>query len=75
MSDTTTQAPTAAEVAEIIVELEKYRDRLVNETMEAGKKAKLSKTAVMAQLEGDLVEVDQRLAQARALQAQLGAAS
>jgi hypothetical protein len=72
MSDATTQAPTAAEVAEIIVELETYRDRLVNERMEAGKKAKLSKTTVMAQLEGDLVEIDQRLAQARALQAQLG---
>jgi hypothetical protein len=71
MSDATTQAPTAAEVAEIVLELEKYRDRLVNEMTEAGKKAKLSKSAVMANLEPELAEIDQRLAQARQLQSQL----
>ena len=34
---------TSEDLAELIVEFEKYRDRLVNDTTEAAKKAKLSK--------------------------------
>jgi hypothetical protein len=60
----TTQA-TAQELAEVIAEFEQYRERLVNETMEAGKKAKLTKSAVMAQLEPELNKIDGILAELR----------
>ncbi len=42
----------------MIAEFEQYRERLLNDTMEAGKKAKLSKSAVMAQLEPELAKID-----------------
>jgi hypothetical protein len=38
MSDSTTTAPTAAEIVEIIGELEQYRDRLIADTTEVAKK-------------------------------------
>jgi hypothetical protein len=52
---------TAEDLAEVISEMEKYRDRLVNETMEAAKKAKLSKKATMAKLEPQLADIDAKL--------------
>ena len=56
---------TAADLAELIVEFEKYRDRLVNETVEAAKKAKLSKKATMAKLEPQLADIDAKLQRLR----------
>lgn len=56
---------TAADLAELIVEFEKYRDRLVNDTVEAAKKAKLSKKATMAKLEPQLVVIDAKLQRLR----------
>ena len=64
---------TAEELAELIVEFEKYRDRLVNDTLEAAKKAKLSKKATMAKLEPQLAEIDTKLARIREQQANLTA--
>ena len=64
---------TAEELAELIVEFEKYRDRLVNDTLEAAKKAKLSKKATMAKLEPQLAEIDSKLARIREQQANLTA--
>ncbi len=52
---------TAETLTEVIVEMKKYRDRLVNETMEAAKKAKLSKKATMAKLEPQLTNIDSKL--------------
>lgn len=52
------QANTPEEIAELIVEFEQYRDRLVNETINAAKKAKLPKSAVMSQLEPELAQID-----------------
>ncbi|BAZ43326.1 hypothetical protein NIES4102_03260 [Chondrocystis sp. NIES-4102] len=52
---------TAADLAEVISEMEQYRDRLVNETLEAAKKAKLSKKATMAKLEPQLADIDSKL--------------
>jgi hypothetical protein len=55
---TTTEEVTAAELAEIITELQKYRDRLVNDTTEAIQKARLPKAKAMAQMEPELLKID-----------------
>jgi hypothetical protein len=57
------------ELAEVITELEEYRERLVNETMETAKKAKMMKASVMAQLEPELAKIDGILLQLREKQA------
>ncbi|MGL6340213.1 MAG: hypothetical protein ACRC80_13880 [Waterburya sp.] len=62
---------TAEDLAEVISEMEKYRDRLVDETMEAAKKAKLSKKATMAKLEPQLADIDAKLEFLRQQQANL----
>lgn len=66
---------TPEQLAELVVEFEKYRERLVAETMEAAKKAKLSKKATMAKLEPQLAEIDAKLARIREQQAALTADS
>ena len=66
MSDTPV---TAQELAEVIQEFEQYRDRLVNETMTAAKKAKLSKKVAMSKLEPQLDVIDSKLEQLRNQQA------
>ena len=53
-----TEEVTAAELAEIITELQKYRDRLVHETTEAIQKARLPKAKAMAQMEPELIKID-----------------
>lgn len=70
MSDTPV---TAQELAEVIQEFEQYRDRLVNETMTAAKKAKLSKKMAMSKLEPQLAVIDSKLEQLRNQQATLNA--
>jgi capsule polysaccharide export protein KpsE/RkpR len=74
MSEPTT-LPTAQEIAETIQELEQYRERLVAETMETAKKAKMMKAAVMAQLEPELAHIDAGLVSLRAQQAQIEASN
>jgi hypothetical protein len=66
---------TAADLAELIVEFEKYRDRLITETTEAAKKAKLSKKSTMAKLEPQLADIDAKLQRLREQQANLTASS
>lgn len=61
----------ADELAELIEEFEKYRERLLNDTVEAAKKAKLMKSAVMAQLEPELAQLDATIAALRTQQASL----
>jgi hypothetical protein len=65
MADTpevnTVEQVTAEDLVEVLTELEQYRDRLVNETMENAKKAKLMKAAVMAQLDPELTKIDAML--------------
>lgn len=58
--------PTAEEISELIIEFEKYRDRLLNDTMDAAKKAKLSKKETMAKLEPELEKIDAALVNLRA---------
>ena len=59
-SDRTTEPEqvTAAELEEIVTELQKYRDRLVHDTTEAIHKAKLPKAKAMAQMEPELAKID-----------------
>lgn len=52
---------TSEDLAEIIIELKKYRDRLVHETLATAKKAKLSKKATMVKLEPQLTDIDFKL--------------
>lgn len=63
--------PVAHELAEVIAELEQYRERLINDTMDAAKRAKLMKSAVMANLEPELANIDATLQQLREQQAAL----
>lgn len=57
----TVQQATAEDLTEVMAELEQYRERLVNETLENAKKAKLMKAVVMAQLEPELAKIDAML--------------
>jgi uncharacterized protein involved in exopolysaccharide biosynthesis len=55
---TAAEQTTAEEIAETIAEFKQYRERLLNETLETAKRAKLTKSAVMAQLEPELAKLD-----------------
>jgi hypothetical protein len=66
---------TATDLAELIVEFEKYRERLISETTEAAKKAKLSKKATMAKLEPQLADIDAKLQRLREQQTNVSASS
>ena len=68
---TTTNNVTAQDVAEVIAELEQYRERLVQETTETAKRAKLMKVSVMAKLEPELAKIDSALNELREQQAAL----
>ncbi len=61
----------AQELAETIVEFEKYRERLLSETLEAAQKAKLMKAQVMAKLAPELADIDEKIAALRQQQANL----
>lgn len=54
------------EIAELIQEFEKYRQRLIDEMTTAAKKAKLPKSKVMTKLEPQLAEIDAKLENLRA---------
>ncbi|MCU0546047.1 MAG: hypothetical protein MUE44_28415 [Oscillatoriaceae cyanobacterium Prado104] len=55
----------AEELAEVIAEFERYRERLVNETMAAAQKAKLPQKSAMAKIEPELAKIDAGLASLR----------
>ena len=60
--------PTVAstqDIAEVIAELEQYRDRLIEESTETAKKAKLTKSALEAQLAPELEKIETALTQLR----------
>jgi hypothetical protein len=61
----------AQELAETIAEFEKYRERFLSETLEAGQKAKLMKSQVMAKLAPELAEIDAKIAALRQQQTNL----
>jgi hypothetical protein len=66
-----TRQTTPEEISEVITELEKYRERLVTETMTTVQRAKLPKSAAMAQLEPELAQIDAALQNLREQQAAL----
>ena len=66
MNDSANSTVTAEDLAEVIAEFEKYRDRLVNDTVETAKKAKISKKVVMEQLQPQLDQIDTKLEALRA---------
>ncbi|PHM11168.1 hypothetical protein [Nostoc sp. 'Peltigera malacea cyanobiont' DB3992] len=68
---TTANNITAQDVAEVIAELEQYRERLVQETTETAKRAKLMRVSVMAKLEPELAKIDSALLELRNQQAAL----
>ncbi|MEM9907121.1 MAG: hypothetical protein AAF921_19065 [Cyanobacteria bacterium P01_D01_bin.44] len=70
-SQPNTSQPTAKEVADLIAEFEKYRERLLKDTLDAAKRAKMPKKETMAKLEPELAKVDTALQQLREQQAQL----
>ena len=63
MTETANSTVTPEQLAEVIAEFEKYRDRLYNETMANAKKAKLSKKVAMAQLQPQFDQIDLKLEQ------------
>ncbi len=70
MSETSQQTASKAEINQIIAELEQYRERIVNEVLEMGKKIKLSKKAVNSHLEAnpEIARIDAALAQLKSQQ-------
>jgi len=62
---TDTAPATTQDIAEVIAELEQYRDRLIEESTETAKKAKLTKSMLMAQLDPELAKIEAALAQLR----------
>jgi hypothetical protein len=66
-----TESTVLEQLAEVIAELEQYRERLIEETTETAKRAKLMKSAVMAQLEPELAKIDASLQHLRQQQAEL----
>ncbi|MEH2160623.1 MAG: hypothetical protein V7K38_06150 [Nostoc sp.] len=68
---TTTDNITPQDVAEVIAELELYRERLIQETAETAKRAKLMRVNVMAKLEPELSKIDSALQELRNQQAAL----
>ena len=62
---TDTAAASTQDIAEVIAELELYRDRLIEESTETAKKAKLTKSMLMAQLEPELAKIEAALDQLR----------
>ncbi|MEL6469311.1 MAG: hypothetical protein AAFQ74_06250 [Cyanobacteria bacterium J06623_4] len=61
------QAPSEKEIAEVVAELEKYRERLVEDIVTTAKKAKLPKSMVMEQIENhpEILKIDASLSQLR----------
>jgi hypothetical protein len=57
-SPASTHPATEQELAEVIAELEQYRERLINDTLTTVQRAKLPKAKAMAQLEPELANID-----------------
>ncbi|MEM9948837.1 MAG: hypothetical protein AAF810_22630 [Cyanobacteria bacterium P01_D01_bin.36] len=65
-TDTNSVQASIEEITELIAEFEKYRERLTTETVDAAKKAKMSKKETLARLEPELAKIDAALTQLRA---------
>ncbi len=70
LTDTPIEAATPEALAEIITELEQYRERLVNDTLSMAQRAKIMKSQALANLEPSLAQIDSQI---EALRQQLAA--
>lgn len=66
-----TPSATPEELTEAIAELERYRDRLVNDTLSMAQRAKIMRAAALANLEPELAKIDATLHALRDQQATL----
>jgi fatty acid-binding protein DegV len=77
MADTpeqvTIEQATPQELAEMIAELEQYRERLVSDTLTMAQRAKIMKAQALATLEPSLTQIDANLEALRQRQASLNA--
>ncbi len=62
---------TSQELAEIITELEQYRERLVNDTLSMAQRAKIMKSKALETLEPSLAQIDVQLEALRQQQVSL----
>lgn len=62
---------TSQELAEIIAELEQYRERLVNDTLSMAQRAKITKSKALETLEPSLAQIDAQLEALRQQQVSL----
>lgn len=58
-------------LTELIVELEHYQDRLVEETIKTAQRAKISKETAMLQIEPELIKIEKALLNLREQQEKL----
>jgi uncharacterized protein involved in exopolysaccharide biosynthesis len=74
MTESTAPA-TAADLAEVIAEMEAYRDRLLQDVTDAAQRAKLTKAQMMTAMGGDLDLIESKLQQLREQHAALTASN
>jgi hypothetical protein len=60
---------TPEDIAQMITELEQYRERLVNDALTMAKRAKIMQSQAQARLEPDLLQIDALLSTLREKQA------
>lgn len=72
---TSLEQATPQELAEIIAEMEQYRERLVNDTLSMAQRAKIMKAQALAHLEPNLAKIDATLQALRQQQVTLTAGS
>ncbi|BAQ64637.1 acetyltransferase [Geminocystis sp. NIES-3709] len=67
MSEVANLSPSKEEIGEVITELEQYRERLVNDILQLGKKIKLSQKAVDKNIteHPEIAHIDKMLEQLR----------
>ena len=59
-------SPSLEEVLEVIQQFEEYRERLISDSMETAKRAKMKKSEITAQIEPELNKIDSALEQLKA---------
>jgi hypothetical protein len=65
LNNLTFDQATPEDIAQMITELEQYRERLVNDALTMAKRAKIMQSQAQARLEPDLVQIDALLSTLR----------
>jgi hypothetical protein len=69
IAETSTEQPTPEALAEIIAELEEYRERLVSDTLAMAQRAKIMKAKALETLQPNLAQIDAQIESLRQQQA------